>query len=65
MEKTVIIYGGKPINKNISEILYKHDVVCRINICTKFRIIQKKIYFIQTTMLNIIFLMQDEYLYIN
>ena len=42
MEKTVIIYGGKPINKNISEILYKHDVVCRINMRTKFRVNPKK-----------------------
>lgn len=42
MKKTVIIYGGKPINKNISEILYKHDVVCRINMGTKFRVNPKK-----------------------
>ena len=42
MQKTVIIYGGKPINKNISEILYKHDVVCRINTRTQFRVNPKK-----------------------
>ncbi len=56
MSKSIIILGGKQIDKDITELLYKHDYVCRINASLKDRLDPNKdIYFVNNHVKRYIF----------